>query len=80
MKTTTVGELIDRLTITNLKLWFVQQWIHDTSEGAPFTNEEALENIEKLAELNLQRSALVQEIDEMLAAGTFRAKQQVKLK
>jgi hypothetical protein len=56
----TLGSLVDKLSITNLKLWFVQDAVHKAAREG-----EGLDaaTVQKLASLNLQRNALMTEID-----------------
>jgi hypothetical protein len=69
-----LGELVDRLSIINIKLWHVQDWVHESAE-VPLGEFEAqgCENIQaqlqKLKSLNLERTRLMNEIDEAFARG-----------
>jgi hypothetical protein len=62
----TLGGLVDKLTITNLKLWFVQDRVHEAAK-----NGEGLdpETVARLHTLNLQRNSLMSEIDMTFAEG-----------
>ena len=71
-----VGSLIDRLTVTNLKLWFVQEKVHEAGCGATFPAPEANETLRRLYVLNQQRTALVNEINDRLGD---RASESIKL-
>jgi hypothetical protein len=66
----TLGSLVDKLSIVNLKLWHVQDWVHEVEkksyETNQFTPSEMVENIRRLAVLNKQRNALMSEIDGLL--------------
>lgn len=69
----TLGSLVDKLTVTNLKLWHVQDQVHRAArdgEGLP------LEIVKKLDYLNTQRNELMAEIDLLL----FQAVEQGKVK
>lgn len=58
----TIGSLIDKLTIVNLKLWHQEEMAHD-----PQADDTTVANAKrKIDGLNLQRNALIQEIDELL--------------
>lgn len=59
----TLGSLVDKLTIVNLKLWFVQDQVHKcAASGADLPAEKA----QQLTALNLQRNGLMSEIDALL--------------
>jgi len=57
---------MDKLSIVNLKLWHVQDWVHGVESEEDIERSEAFQNIKKLKDLNLQRNVLVEEIDELL--------------
>ena len=58
IETKTIGELIDQLTIENIKLYMAQE----PNSGA---------TVEKLKELNKRRNALIRAIDERLGDAQF---------
>lgn len=60
----TLGGLVDRLTITNLKLWFVQDMVHHAAQAGDGLDADT---VAKLHSLNLQRNSLMTEIDILLA-------------
>jgi cell division protein FtsB len=57
----TPGSLIDKLSIVNLKLWHQEEIAHDP-KAVDFVVAAAKRKIDGL---NLQRNALVQELDEL---------------
>lgn len=60
----TLGELVDRLSVTNLKLWAVQDEVYKCAKsGKDLPNEV----VKKLASLNLERNKAMTEIDNCLA-------------
>lgn len=61
----TIGSLIDKLTIINLKLWHVQDAVHKAAAGRTALSAE---DTARLADLNVQRNNLMDEIDQMLDA------------
>lgn len=76
----TLGSLVDKLSVTNLKLWFVQDQVHQAArdnEGLP------LEVVKKLDTLNTQRNKLMAEIDMLLSraveTGTVEVNPQIKV-
>ena len=60
----TLGSLVDKLSVTNLKLWFVQDQVHQAAR-----DKESLpvEVVQKLDRLNTQRNQLMAEIDMVLS-------------
>jgi hypothetical protein len=59
----TLGSLVDKLSICNLKLWFVQEKTHRAArEGSGLDAE----TVRRLNDLNLQRNSLMNEIDGLL--------------
>lgn len=59
----TFGNLIDKLTIVNLKIWHQENVKRDSVD-----NNKIAEATKKTNILNQQRNDLIQEIDEMLIA------------
>ena len=62
----TLGSLVDKLSIVNLKLWNVQDWVHKATSKRAIkrqSKEQIAANLEKLKTLNLQRNSLMNEID-----------------
>lgn len=57
----TFGNLIDKLTIVNMKIWKYEDIKRDSN-----SNDEIAEATKKTNLLNQQRNDLIQEIDEML--------------
>lgn len=73
----TIGSLIDKLTITNKKIWYNVEFFQKIGKISydNFTRnycnnqagrEELYEQVCKVQDLNLQRSALIDEIDAMV--------------
>lgn len=73
----TVGQLIDTLSIVQLKMWWAQEHVYEirkmtleefkekywsTPEGA----EKIYQYLQKACDLNLQRNQIINEIDETL--------------
>ena len=68
-----LGNVIDKLVVTNLKIWFLQDWIHKTrdkslEEFQKETHESIQEKVKDLGDLNLYRNKLMDEIDEIVDA------------
>jgi len=69
----TVGALCDKLTIVNMKLWHKQDVVHEIRRMSlddfrdRFTHEDLYHLFQALADLNLQRNQLIDEIDETIA-------------
>ena len=59
----TVGSLVDKLCVTNIKLWFVQDEVHQAADAGDGLSPET---VSKLAALNLQRNELMSELDVLL--------------
>jgi hypothetical protein len=57
----TFGNLIDKLTIVNLKIWNLEDTKRDSDDDRVIADATRKTNI-----LNCQRTDLIQEIDEML--------------
>lgn len=57
-----LGNLIDKLTIVNLRIWNLEDLKRDTTK----TDEVVADATRKTNLLNTQRNDLIQEIDEML--------------
>ena len=57
----TIGQLIDELSILNVKVYHLVDIIHDEGDDS-----KVAEAARKAQELNLQRSRLVNEIDRLL--------------
>lgn len=56
----TLGGLVDKLSITNLKLWFIQDKVHGAAKSGQGLDADT---VAKLHALNLQRNGLMTEID-----------------
>jgi hypothetical protein len=76
----TLGSLVDKLITTNLKLWHVQDRVH---EAASEKRGLDAETVQKLDALNLQRNKLMAEIDLLLSkaveTGTAEVNPQIKV-
>jgi hypothetical protein len=64
MKMETLGTLIDKLTISNLKIWHAEDRRNDHS----LLDAERLKAADQVTVCNRQRNELVAEIDEFFAA------------
>lgn len=62
----TLGELVDRLSVTNLKLWFVQDEFHRASREGRGVDKVT---VNRSVSLNLERNRLMTEIDECFQRG-----------
>jgi hypothetical protein len=64
-----LGALVDRLTIVNLKIWHLQDWVHKAASDnlTAFKAENSLEGVQQklrqLGDLNKERNRLMDEID-----------------
>ena len=68
----TIGSLIDKLAIVNIKIWHVQESAYEYAamsedDYAEASISETHAAWKKLANLNLERSVLITELDEALA-------------
>jgi hypothetical protein len=76
----TLGTLVDKLSVTNLKLFAVQDRVHQAAQAG-----EGLEpdTVAKLHALNQQRNGLMAELDMLLSkaieTGTVEVNPQIKL-
>lgn len=59
----TLGALVDKLTIVNLKLWHVQDRVYAAEKAGQGLDAETTK---KLTVLNLERSQLITEVDQLL--------------
>ena len=58
----TIGNLIDKLTIVNIRIWMAEDLKRD-----PDASDEKIANATKLTNIaNIQRNDLIQEIDELI--------------
>ena len=58
----TFGNLVDKLTVTNLKIWHLEDLKRDPSK----TDKEVADATRSTNTLNSQRNDLIQELDEMI--------------
>lgn len=65
-----VGEMIDRLSITNLKIWHLEEAIRQGREGELGLEEVGRRALE-IRSLNAERVALVNGINVVLDPGAF---------
>ena len=70
--TLTLGSLVDKLAIVNIKLWHVQEDVYryskmSSAEYEGLASDESHTTWQKLAQLNLERSGLIRELDEAFA-------------
>ena len=59
-----LGSLVDKLAIVNIKLWFTQDEVHKAAAADTFLTANATK---RLVDLNLKRTKLMTEIDQKLA-------------
>lgn len=73
----TVGELVDRLIVSSLKMWWQQEHIYEIRKmtleefkerywSKPEGAEKIFNYLQKACDLNLQRNQLMNEIDQRL--------------
>lgn len=60
----TLGGVVDKLIVTNIKLWFTQAVVHDAAKAGEGVDAET---VAKLHSLNLTRNRLMTEVDMLLA-------------
>lgn len=76
----TMGDLMDRLSIVNIKLYMVQDTVHHAAAAGEGLDPET---VQKLTHLNLERSRLMTEVDECLrdavATGSSRVDPRIKI-
>lgn len=70
-----LGELVDRLSILNLKIWHIQDRVYDAAKKGVGLSAEDTKN---LADLNLERAKTMTEIDECFALGLLEGKTTVE--
>lgn len=70
----TLGDLVDRLSITNIKLWFVQDELHKANTNGTGVGPET---VARSVNLNLERNRLMTEIDQCLADAAASGKARV---
>lgn len=69
----TPGSLMDKLSVVNMKLWKHQDVVHEIRRLSleefqdRFSHEDLYHLFQALADLNLQRNMLIDEIDETIA-------------
>lgn len=78
----TLGSLVDKLCVTNLKLWHVQEDVYryqkmSREEYEQVPAAESKQAWDRLAQLNLDRNALMTEIDECFAEAVRTGKARV---
>lgn len=64
-----IGELIDRLAITNLKIWHLEESIKEQRDAGA-SDEDVLELCDKVIALNALRVEIVDSINEFFDAKT----------
>lgn len=70
----TLGSLVDKLSIVNIKVWHCMDWVYESvkmtpEEFAEQGHDEIHGKLKKLAATNLERNRLMTEIDEVFARG-----------
>lgn len=63
----TVGEMVDELTISNIRIWMLE----DIKRNPNATNDEIAEATKKTNVENVKRNLLIQGIDEALGQTSF---------
>lgn len=82
----TLGAMVDRLSILNIKIYMVQEFIHEAKNTDPatfcsrHTPEEMHAKMKALADLNLERNRVMTQIDRCLADGLATGKTPVDLR
>lgn len=75
-----LGDLIDRLSITNIKLWFTQDAIHKAAASGEGVSAKTASD---LVALNMERNRLMTELDTLLAeavkTGNVRVNSRIKI-
>ncbi len=85
--TPTLGALVDRLCILNLKIWHLQDWLYEVNRESheAFAQRNPADThvkLQQLAELNLDRNRVMDAIDRTFAAAieTGQAPQESRVK
>lgn len=68
----TLGGLVDRLSVLNLKIWHLQDWLYEVERETPeqFARRDSTDThqkLQQLATLNLDRNRAMTDIDDLLA-------------
>lgn len=71
----TLGDVVDRLIITHLKLWHVQDKVHRAEEAGTGLDAETTHQV---SVLNKQRNKLLTELEEVFAASVASGKAEVE--
>lgn len=58
-----LGEMVDKLTIANMRVWALEQEIHDLKQSKNISQEEIQSKIGLLTEFNNQRQSLVERLN-----------------
>ncbi|OGS01845.1 MAG: hypothetical protein A2V88_17640 [Elusimicrobia bacterium RBG_16_66_12] len=58
----TLGSLIDKLSIANIRLWHLE----DRRRDAAATDAERLKAADRVSVVNAERNALIEEVDDLL--------------
>ena len=58
----TLGSLVDKLSIVNIRLWHLE----DTRRDKSLPDEKRLEAADKVSDVNKQRNNLIDEVDQFL--------------
>jgi len=70
----TPGQLIDKLSIVNIKLWMAEDRIRDCN----YELVETAKQKQRIDQLNSQRNKLIQKIDEVIKEGNWEPLPQLK--
>ena len=64
----TIGDMIDKLTIANVRLWMLEDWRRDyTDDNVSNTEAEVKENLKKVSLTNRERNDLIDQINAALS-------------
>lgn len=66
----TIGDMIDKLTIANIKLWHIEDARREYSQGTERNEEKARNYLDMVASVNKERNNLIDQINAALAVIT----------
>lgn len=73
----TIGDMIDKLTIANVRLWMLEDWRRDYTDGNISMEESKVkENLKKVSQTNRERNDLIDQINCSLRVLIDKANQQ----
>ena len=60
----TIGDMIDKLTIANVRLWMLEDWRRDYTDGnVDMPEHKVKENLKKVSQTNRERNDLIDQIN-----------------